>query len=159
MAGIAIGDVTNKLNNVEDSHVLPVSSGAREPQVVEIGKLKEHILSELTDVAFSGSYDDLDNTPTIPTVPSNVSAFNNDAGYITGYTETDPTVPSWAKASTKPSYTASEVGALPDDTQLFSGDYNDLTNKPTIPSAVTESTVSGWGFTKNSGTVTYTEDT
>lgn len=33
-----------------------------------------------------------------------------------------------------------------------SGSYNDLTNKPTIPSAVTESTVSGWGFTKNSGT-------
>lgn len=30
--------------------------------------------------------------------------------------------------------------------------YNDLTNKPTIPSAVTESTVSGWGFTKNTGT-------
>ena len=31
-------------------------------------------------------------------------------------TETDPTVPSWAKASTKPTYTAAEVGALPDDT-------------------------------------------
>ena len=35
-----------------------------------------------------------------------------------------------------------------------SGSYNDLTNKPTIPSAVTESTVSGWGFTKNTGTIT-----
>lgn len=32
------------------------------------------------------------------------------------------------------------------------GSYNDLLNKPTIPSAVTESTVSGWGFTKNTGT-------
>ena len=31
--------------------------------------------------------------------------------YLTG--ETDPTVPSWAKASTKPGYTASEVGADP----------------------------------------------
>jgi hypothetical protein len=31
------------------------------------------------------------------------------------------------------------------------GDYNDLSNKPTIPAAVTESTVSGWGFTKNTG--------
>lgn len=49
----------------------------------------------------------------IPTVPTNVSAFTNDAGYITGYTETDPTVPAWAKASSKPSYTASEVGAVP----------------------------------------------
>lgn len=32
------------------------------------------------------------------------------------------------------------------------GRYEDLVNKPTIPSAVTESTVSGWGFTKNTGT-------
>ena len=32
--------------------------------------------------------------------------------------ETDPTVPAWAKASSKPSYTASEVGALPDDTTI-----------------------------------------
>jgi hypothetical protein len=29
-----------------------------------------------------------------------------------------------------------------------------IKNKPTIPAAVTESTVSGWGFTKNTGTVT-----
>ena len=47
------------------------------------------------------------------TVPTAVSDLTNDAGYITGYTETDPTVPSWAKASSKPSYTASEVGAVP----------------------------------------------
>lgn len=39
-------------------------------------------------------------------------------------------------------------------TVATSGSYNDLSNKPTIPSAVTESTVSGWGFTKNTGTVT-----
>ena len=35
------------------------------------------------------------------------------ASKIYSPTETDPTVPSWAKASTKPSYTASEVGAVP----------------------------------------------
>ena len=33
-----------------------------------------------------------------------------------------------------------------------SGNYNDLSNKPTIPAPVTEQTVSGWGFTKNTGT-------
>ena len=49
-------------------------------------------------------------------IPTNVSAFTNDAGYLTSYTETDPTVPAWAKASTKPTYTAAEVGALPDTT-------------------------------------------
>lgn len=69
--------------------------------------------ADLATVATSGSYNDLSNKPTIPTVPTNVSDFVNDAGYITGYTETDPTVPSWAKASSKPSYTASEVGAVP----------------------------------------------
>lgn len=31
---------------------------------------------------FSGNYEDLSNKPTIPTVPTNVSAFNNDAGYL-----------------------------------------------------------------------------
>ena len=32
---------------------------------------------------FSGNYNDLTNKPTIPTVPTNVGAFTNDAGYIT----------------------------------------------------------------------------
>lgn len=57
---------------------------------------------------FSGAYADLTGKPTIPTVPTKVSDFTNDAGYLTD--ETDPTVPSWAKASSKPSYTKSEVG-------------------------------------------------
>ena len=32
---------------------------------------------------------------------------------LTSYTETDPTVPSWAKASSKPSYNFSEIGSKP----------------------------------------------
>ena len=32
--------------------------------------------------------------------------------------ESDPTVPEWAKSPTKPTYTASEVGALPDTTKI-----------------------------------------
>lgn len=86
---------------------------------------------------------------------------------LQSYTETDPTVPAWAKAATKPTYTASEVGALSSDTILadltddathrtvtdtekavwnakstFSGSYNDLTDKPTIPSTADFATVS-----------------
>ena len=34
----------------------------------------------------------------------------------------------------------------------FSGNYDDLSNKPTIPAEVTETTVANWGFTKNTGT-------
>lgn len=33
--------------------------------------------------------------------------------YLTSYTESDPTVSAWAKAATKPTYTAAEVGAQP----------------------------------------------
>ena len=47
-------------------------------------------------------------------LPTNVSDLTNDAGYLTQ--ETDPTVPAWAKAVNKPSYTAQEVGALPSNT-------------------------------------------
>lgn len=32
---------------------------------------------------FSGSYNDLSNKPTIPTIPAKVSAFDNDMGYLT----------------------------------------------------------------------------
>lgn len=32
---------------------------------------------------------------------------------LQSYTETDPTVPAWAKEATKPTYTATEVGAIP----------------------------------------------
>ena len=31
---------------------------------------------------------------------------------LQSFTETDPTVPAWAKAASKPSYTADEVGAM-----------------------------------------------
>ena len=36
----------------------------------------------------------------------------------TGSEETDPTVPNWAKQPNKPTYTADEVGALPDTTKI-----------------------------------------
>ena len=55
-------------------------------------------------------------------IPTRTSQLTNDSGFINGSAvpsnETDPTVPSWAKQSTKPSYTASEVGALPDTTVI-----------------------------------------
>lgn len=47
---------------------------------------------------------------------------------LQSFTETDPTVPSWAKAVNKPTYTASEVGALPVGTPIPSVD-NTLTTQ------------------------------
>lgn len=45
-------------------------------------------ISGLTDnqeLLFSGSYNDLTNKPTIPTVPTNISSFNNDSGFLTSH--------------------------------------------------------------------------
>lgn len=91
----------------------------------------------------------------IPTVPTKVSAFQNDAGYLTSYTETDPTVPSWAKQSTKPSYTAAEVGALPNTTHIPTN-TSDLTNDSGFITGYTETdpTVPAWA--KASSKPTYT---
>jgi hypothetical protein len=108
---------------------------------------------------FSGDYDDLTNKPTIPT---KVSDLTNDSGFIT--TETDPTVPSWAKASTKPTYTASEVGALPDTTTIPTK-TSDLTNDSGFVSLITEEksikdnvSVSGSGtnYTDGNGSIAKT---
>lgn len=65
--------------------------------------------------------------------------------------ETDPTVPSWAKASTKPTYTASEVGAVPTtrtvngkaltgNITLTAEDVGALPSSTVIPTKVSELT-------------------
>lgn len=95
----------------------------------------------------------------IPTVPTNVSAFTNDAGYLTSYTETDPTVPAWAKASSKPTYTASEVGALPDTTAIPEAttainDSGYLYNGQTV-----DAKISGAGFSTSNNLLSTTSDT
>jgi hypothetical protein len=63
----------------------------------------------LATVATSGSYNDLSNKPTIPTVPTNISAFTNDSGYITssaltGYEQTSNKVTSISSSSTNTQY-------------------------------------------------------
>lgn len=63
------------------------------------------------DAGYLTQHQDISGKADKSEIPTSISELTNDAGYITGYTETDPTVPAWAKASTKPSYTAAEVGA------------------------------------------------
>lgn len=46
-------------------------------------------LKQDASTAFSGDYNDLSNKPTIPVVPTNVSAFTNDAGYLTEHQSLD----------------------------------------------------------------------
>lgn len=57
----------------------------------------------------SYNYNEIQNTPSIPT---KTSQLENDEGYIKSFTESDPTVPSWAKAQNKPTYTIAEIEGL-----------------------------------------------
>lgn len=106
---------------------------------------------------FSGSYTDLSNKPTIPT---NTNQLTNGAGFITGYTETDPVfvahasynitstqITNWdtaygwgdhAGAGYLTSVGTISYNDLSDKPTLFSGSYTDLTNKPTIPNNVSQ---------------------
>lgn len=53
--------------------------------------------------------------------------------------ESDPTVPSWAKAQSKPSYSWNEITGKPSfKTVATSGAYSDLTGKPSIPSTAAD---------------------
>ena len=83
---------------------------------------------------------------------------------LQSYTETDPTVPSWAKAASKPTYTASEVGAVPAtrkvngkalsaDITLSASDVSALPNTTVIPTKVSQLTNDS-NFTSNTGTIT-----
>ena len=193
-------------------------------------------LADSTNLFFSGSYNDLTNTPTIPTVPTDVSEFTNDSGYLTddtlltdygfitdnsvygnssnisssiinvsslnndagyissthtpistfsndaGYissvsiddlTDVSISTPSlvdnqflrwngynaWINETIKISNLENDIGYLTEHqdlssyaltTQLFSGSYNDLTNKPIIPTIPTNVS----SFTNNSGYIT-----
>lgn len=62
-------------------------------------------------IAFPSSAGTAALTSDIPTSYSYTSITN--APWLTSFTETDPTVPSWAKASVKPSYNFSEIGSKP----------------------------------------------
>lgn len=60
--------------------------------------------------------------------PSVKSSLEKADTALQSYTETDPTVPDWAKAPTKPSYTPGEIGALSvDDAEANFAKKSDIT--------------------------------
>ena len=104
---------------------------------------------------FSGDYNDLINKPDIPTMPNMsdyVTQFDlSNAGYLTSndlsnyVTQFDLSVASYLTPSDLDGYatesyvmnqgfvTQSDLVDYPQRSELFSGDYNDLINKPDIP--------------------------
>lgn len=61
-------------------------------------------------------------------IPTKISELENDKLYITNETETDPTVPNWAKQTQKPNYTYSEIKDTPTEISHFLNDSGFVTN-------------------------------
>ena len=190
--GGSVNDVTVDGTSIVDDGVaeLETVTQLRDGLMTAIDKQKLDGIASGAEVNVQSNWSQSDSTAddfvkNKPTIPTKVSDLSNDSGFIT--TETDPTVPSWAKQSTKPSYTFSEIGSKPTtisgygitDAKIasgtitlgsnsitpltsftetdpvftasaahgisssdisnwngksdFSGSYNDLTDKPTIP--------------------------
>ena len=167
---------------MSDEQIIQVEQEQAEQQIdVDSVRMESDIgiRSEIIDVTINKDYDALLNKPSINgielvgnktsaqlgiVIPTNVSAFNNDAGYLTEHQDlsdyaTEEYVDEAVSHVSIDAYTKSETNALlaekadSDDlaSVALSGNYNDLSNKPTIPPTVTEQTVSDWGFTKNTG--------
>lgn len=89
----------------------------------------------------------------IPTVPTNISAFTNDSGYITSSALSGYATETWV---TNKGYAVASSLA----TVATSGDYDDLINKPTIPTALSDITVSaGSNITISGDTISATDTT
>jgi hypothetical protein len=100
------------------------------------------------DVDLSGyaTKDELNAKANVSDIPKKVSQLTNDTGYITGYTETDPTVPSHVK-----SISAGDINNW-NNKSNFSGSYNDLNDKPYIPNIIVL-TQSEYDALVNAGTI------
>ena len=138
------------------------------PQINSVELEGDKTASDLgfADVAMSGSYNDLTDTPEIPaaqvnsdwnadsgvaeilnkpTIPTKTSQLDNDSGFLTS--ESDPVF----SASAAASITSQDITDWNNKSD-FSGSYNDLTNKPTIPTKTSQLTNDG-----SDGTSTYVE--
>ncbi len=116
-----------KQTDTKDRTVSFTQSGIREnirsgeKHKTLFGKIAKYF-SDLKPVAFTGSYNDLSDKP------SNLApaSHRHSKSDITDFPSSMPAsdVYSWAKASSKPSYTAGEVGALPLTGGTVTGNVN-----------------------------------
>ena len=135
---INVSQLTNDANYITESKV-DTKLGSKQDKLTEyvssVNGKSGAVNLTCTDVGAMP-----ENTP-IPTVPTKVSAFENDKGYLTEH----QSLAGYAKSSDIPT-TLSQLSQdsthrIVTDTEKatwnaksnFSGSYNDLTNKPTIP--------------------------
>ena len=138
-----------------------ISSG--DPLKTILGKISK-FFSSLKSVAFSGSYNDLSNKPTIPTVGngiltiqrngSTVKSFNANSATDVTANITVPTALTDLSSDTNHQLVSQSEKNTWNGKSNFSGSYNDLTNKPTIPTNNNQLT-NGAGYITSAGSCAY----
>lgn len=122
---------TGNYNDLKGKPIIPnVSDYVTEQYVIdkiELSKITEDIVSGWGFTKNTGTYSKPNNGIPKSDLEDDVQTSLGKADTaLQSFTETDPTVPAWAKTSTKPTYTAQEVGALP-DTTVVPDSVSDLT--------------------------------
>lgn len=79
----------SKVNNLTVETAVPKNAKFTDTVYAHPSTHPASMITGLASVATSGSYSDLSNKPTIPVMPTNVSAFINDAGYLTQHQSLD----------------------------------------------------------------------
>lgn len=90
----------------------------------------DSLMDAIPDTSNLATKEELDTKANKTDVYTKIEIENKN--YLTA--ETDPTVPDWAKQPNKPAYTASEVGALPDTTEI--PDISQLATKEELTSSL-----------------------
>lgn len=121
---------TSKSGNVIEVDISSITDGLQK-ELNNDNKLSCDFIDGLATVSVSGSYNDLSDLPDIPVVPTKLSEFENDSKFIT-------------KDSLEEHTNNSDVHVTADEKSNwdaksdFSGSYNDLTDKPELPSVPTK---------------------
>lgn len=94
----------SKVNNLTVETAVPKNAKFTDTVYTHPSTHPASMITGLASVATSGSYNDLKDKPAIPTVPTKVSAFINDAGYLTQHQSLD----GYAKTSVANTWTAEQ---------------------------------------------------
>ena len=137
-------DLTDKPTIPDAVSVTQITSSGTNIADITIGETTTHLYAPsggggtgtITEVLVDGSSVvtdgvasiDLTGKADVSDIPTNVSDLNNDAGYLTSFTETDPVF----TASAAYGISSSDITAWNGKSD-FSGSYTDLTDKPSIP--------------------------
>ncbi len=127
---------TVTVTSISNGHNVAFNYGSGDSRNVDFNVMDGNVAGQLQadwNQSDNTQVDYIKNKPTIPTVPTNVSSFTNDVGYLTSHQDIS------GKAN------SSDLATV-----ATSGDYTDLINTPTIPTVPTNVS----SFTNDAGYLT-----